>query len=94
MPAKREPDGPPSFLRDNQKFFASAKKPYKQSEARSQDLAADLSALSHSSVTRMIDPNDPLHDSIENLTVGMTPEEKAEYLIDLVRKIDQQAKRS
>jgi hypothetical protein len=92
MPAKREPDGLPRFLCGNQKFFASTKKPYKQSEIEPQDLAADLSALSHSSVTRMSDPKDPLYDSIENLTVGMSLDERAEYLIDLVNKIDQQPK--
>lgn len=92
MPAKREPDDLPSFLRGDQKFCAPAKKPSKQSEIKSQDLAAELTALSHASVTRMTDPNDPLHDSIENLMVGMTPEERAEYLIDLVKKIDQRQK--
>ena len=92
MPAKRLPDGLPSFLCGDQKFFASTKKPHKQSEIGPQDLAAELSALSHSSVTRMSDPKDPLHDSIENLTVGMTLDERAEYLIDLVKKIDQQPK--
>ena len=92
MPAKREPDGLPRFLCGDQKFFASTKKPYKQGKMGSQGLAAELSALSHSSVTRMTDPNDPLHDSIENLMVGMTPEERAEYLIDLVKKIDQRQK--
>ena len=39
---------------------------------------------------KVIDPNDPLHASIENLTAGMTPEERAQYLIDLVKAIDQQ----
>ncbi len=79
MPAKREPDGLPCFLRDGQQLFASTKNRMESSTIKAH-------------AQKIIDPNDPLHDSIENLTVGMTPEERAEYLINLVKSIEQQRK--
>lgn len=76
MPAKKEPDGLPCFLRDGQQLFAPTKN-------------RTESSTTSAHAQRIIDPNDPLHDLIENLTVGMTPEERAEYLINLVKSIDQ-----
>jgi hypothetical protein len=36
---------------------------------------------------RVIDEKDPMWSSLDNLTVGMTPHERAQYLMDLVETL-------
>ena len=36
---------------------------------------------------RVIDERDPMWSSLDNLTVGMTPSQRASYLIDLVESL-------
>jgi hypothetical protein len=58
----------------------------KKSAERNQ-MTSDMKKPSSPKPIRVMDERDPMWSSLNNLTVGMTPQERAEYLIKFVESL-------